>query len=266
MEERSSAPLARGGAHPPLYLQLSRELQNQIANGELAPGEQLPSESRLCGHYNVSRHVVRQALSRLVAEGQVEARHGSGYFVNRPRVRHRLPALTSFSTEAARAGGTVGYAVLRQALVSASPRVAKILCEPGDDRVVYVERIASLNGEAVALLRTWFPIRYSDTLLSTSLDDRSITALLQESHGEHPEVAESVLSVEYATSEQARSLSVREGSALLTLETTARGEDGRAVEFSISAYRGDRFEFTLGERRAPDGATSSAATDPGEGA
>lgn len=251
MQNRSPAPLPRGRGRAPLYLQLCHELQEQIARGEFAPGEQLPSEYQLSATYEVSRHVVRQALSRLVAEGQVVARHGSGYFVNRQRVRHRLPVLTSFTTEATRAGAQVGYSVSRQAVVSPPPEVAKLLCEPGDDRAIYLARVASLDGEPVAVLRTWYPIRYSEVLIGTPLDNRSVTALLLERLGEQPEVADSVISVVYAGRDEAQALDIPEGSALLNLETTARGQDGKVVEFSISAYRSDRLEFLIEKRHAP---------------
>jgi DNA-binding FadR family transcriptional regulator len=49
-------------------------------------GDRLPSESRLCEVFGVSRPVVREAISRLQADGLVVTRHGAGTFVaKRPR-------------------------------------------------------------------------------------------------------------------------------------------------------------------------------------
>ena len=57
------------------------EFASKIRNGLLAEGEKLPTESSLVQTYEVSRTVVREALSRLQASGLVETRHGIGTFV-----------------------------------------------------------------------------------------------------------------------------------------------------------------------------------------
>jgi DNA-binding FadR family transcriptional regulator len=56
-------------------------LKGKIASGELAPGAKLPSEAELIAEYAVSRTVVREAVSRLQAEGLVETFQGRGSFV-----------------------------------------------------------------------------------------------------------------------------------------------------------------------------------------
>ena len=56
-------------------------LTARIASGDLAPGEKLPSESELMAEFDVSRTVVREALSRLQAAGLVETYRGRGTFV-----------------------------------------------------------------------------------------------------------------------------------------------------------------------------------------
>jgi GntR family transcriptional regulator, transcriptional repressor for pyruvate dehydrogenase complex len=56
-------------------------LKDKILAGDLAPGAKLPSESELIEEYAVSRTVVREAVSRLQAEGLVETFQGRGSFV-----------------------------------------------------------------------------------------------------------------------------------------------------------------------------------------
>jgi DNA-binding FadR family transcriptional regulator len=52
-----------------------------IRDGQLQPGEKLPTEADIMARFDVSRTVVREALSKLQASGQVETRHGIGTFV-----------------------------------------------------------------------------------------------------------------------------------------------------------------------------------------
>lgn len=69
-------------------------LMARILDGSLPPGTKLPSESDLVAEYAVSRTVVREAVTRLRAEGLVETFQGRGSFVL------AVPAPTTFRVEA----------------------------------------------------------------------------------------------------------------------------------------------------------------------
>ena len=55
----------------PLYIQIAESLLNQIESGELSAGDRLPSERRLSKTLGVNRLTLRQALSRLEAQGVI---------------------------------------------------------------------------------------------------------------------------------------------------------------------------------------------------
>jgi DNA-binding FadR family transcriptional regulator len=59
------------------------QLLEQIMGGALAPGDKLPAEHAICSAFGVSRPVVREALTRLQADGLVKTRRGSGTLVLR---------------------------------------------------------------------------------------------------------------------------------------------------------------------------------------
>lgn len=77
----SEAPSPSGNADR-LSEQVARQLAAQIRQGQLAPGDRLPTEARLVAQFNVSRTVVREALSRLKSLGLVRSRQGSGVYVH----------------------------------------------------------------------------------------------------------------------------------------------------------------------------------------
>lgn len=60
-----------------------------ISSGELAPGQQVPTEPDLMARYGVSRMTARSALGVLRAEGLVEVRQGTGTYVRAPQVKVR---------------------------------------------------------------------------------------------------------------------------------------------------------------------------------
>jgi len=75
----SPAPLRRRGRT--LAEEVVGGLTQSIQQGDLKPGDKLPTESEVMATFGVSRTVVREALSRLQASGLVETRHGIGTFV-----------------------------------------------------------------------------------------------------------------------------------------------------------------------------------------
>lgn len=66
---------------PKLSERVASAIREQVLKGEIAPGEKLPTESRMSEFFGVSRTVVREALATLAADGLVEARQGAGVFV-----------------------------------------------------------------------------------------------------------------------------------------------------------------------------------------
>jgi GntR family transcriptional repressor for pyruvate dehydrogenase complex len=80
MENQSASPRARRKPRS-LAQELVSVLTERIVNGDLKRGDKLPTESAIMEEQGVSRTVVREAISRLQAAGQVETRHGIGTFV-----------------------------------------------------------------------------------------------------------------------------------------------------------------------------------------
>ena len=64
-----------------LYHQLERQLRQQISSGQYACSSKLPSVRELCRQSKLSKSTVLTAYARLEADGLIEARAKSGYFV-----------------------------------------------------------------------------------------------------------------------------------------------------------------------------------------
>jgi len=82
---RTGSDLVSVGLEPlqplPLKEQVTKRLRRLIEQGELKPGQQLPSERELGEQLQVSRGTVREAIQFLQALGLVDIRHGAGTFV-----------------------------------------------------------------------------------------------------------------------------------------------------------------------------------------
>lgn len=60
-------------------------LGQRIERGELAPGDKLPAERILAAELNVSRNVVREAITALQIAGHLETKPGDGTYVLDPK-------------------------------------------------------------------------------------------------------------------------------------------------------------------------------------
>jgi DNA-binding transcriptional MocR family regulator len=75
------APPPDKTARIPRYQAIARRFAQAIRDGTLAPGERLPSVRRLRVDEGVSASTVLQALAQIEADGLIEARPRSGYYV-----------------------------------------------------------------------------------------------------------------------------------------------------------------------------------------
>jgi GntR family transcriptional regulator len=65
----------------PMYRLIADDLQRKIETGQLAHGDQLPTEIELREEYDASRNTVRDAVKWLITRGLIETRPGQGTFV-----------------------------------------------------------------------------------------------------------------------------------------------------------------------------------------
>ena len=65
----------------PPYAQITDALREAIRNGELAPGERLPSGRELATRYGVALMTIQRAIATLRDEGLVRSYRGRGTFV-----------------------------------------------------------------------------------------------------------------------------------------------------------------------------------------
>lgn len=69
-----------------LYLKVVIDIKSKITNGKIKKGEKIPSERELAQQHNVSRNVVREAITVLQNEGYVEVFPGKGSYITEPKL------------------------------------------------------------------------------------------------------------------------------------------------------------------------------------
>ncbi len=141
------------GTPIPLYLRIEEMLRSQIAAGQLAEGQRLPSENDLAGSFRTTRGTVRQALAQLTFEGLIVRRMGLGTFVANKRVESRIEAQRprSFEDQMEERGAHVRFRLLSFDREPASAPVAASLDIGGGTPVYRLRRIRLVEDEIIGL-------------------------------------------------------------------------------------------------------------------
>jgi GntR family transcriptional regulator len=222
----------------PLYQQLQRALRQAIETHVLAPDDALPPERDLATDFNVSRITVRKAIDGLVGDGLLLRRQGSGTFV-RARVEKNFSKLTSFSEDMRARGRSPRSVWLRKSSGTVTPEESLTLRSSPGTPVYRFHRIRFADDAPMAL-------EYATILASClpSIDavESSLYAALERA-GNRPVRALQRLRAVLFSAEQAELLQARENDAGLLVERLGFLQDGRAMEFTQSYYRGDIYDF-----------------------
>ncbi len=111
----------------PRYQQLKDEIVERISNGELKPGDRVPSENDLVVSGSVSRMTANRALRELTDEGYVKRVAGRGTFVADFRARSHVLEVQDIAVEIEARGHVYSSRVLRSSRQRARGEVARAL-------------------------------------------------------------------------------------------------------------------------------------------
>jgi len=78
---RSSGNVAASKPGAPLFVQIAERLADEIADGGLAEGEQVPSTNELAAYYRINPAAAAKGIDMLTEDGLLEKRRGIGMFV-----------------------------------------------------------------------------------------------------------------------------------------------------------------------------------------
>jgi GntR family transcriptional regulator len=239
----------------PIYMRLANAIRVQINDGVLQTGEALPPERELGDLTGVSRVTVRKAIELLMREGLLSRRQGSGTYVA-PRIEQPSALLAGFSSDMENRGMQSGSRWLERKTCAPSPEETLALGLGFGQRIQRLERIREAGGEPLAIERAAIP---EHLLPDLSLVGTSLYAALEQL-GHKPVNGLQRITASLATPDEAHLLDIPPGAAILRIERRSYLRDGRAVEFTRSAYRGDRYDF-LSELREGAVGTEASGSD-----
>jgi len=230
---------------PALWTAIADTLRAEIGDGVYAPGDRLPSESRLAARFGVNRHTLRRALAALSDEGLVHSRRGAGAFVTAQVTDYPLGRRVRFHRNLLAAGRTPDRRVLTLETRRAGAEEAEALdLAPGAPVHVFAG-VSLADRVPIALFRSVFPAERLPGLIAALGAAPSVTRALA-ACGVHDYVRVSTrITATGADAAEAAQLRLAPGAALLRTVSVNADPGGRAVEYGRSAFAGDRVSLTL---------------------
>ncbi len=229
----------------PLYHQIRDLLLDEIQNGGFSPGERIPSEADLEAKYKVSRITVRQAIQSLVQEGLLYRQQGRGTFVARPKVRHSLNTLSSFSRQMLDRGMTPSTKLIEAEIVTARGPVREALAVPDGTLVTKLKRLRLADQEVMGIQTAYIPVSLCPGLVDLIGDNISLYDLLKEKYNMRPVRAIENYTAVLLEPYEARLLDQKQRQPALAAERITYLADNRALEYVTSILRADRYALSV---------------------
>ncbi len=232
----------------PLHSQLTTIIRNNILTDKWPAGEKIPNQQELCKKYEVSLAVVRQAVEKLVSEGFLLKRQGKGTYVMDPRIRQGPRKLTSLSQELTARGAKVGSEILDSRVEASGSKFARIFDLTPDEKVIRIKRLRLMDMSPLGIQIFFCPEKLFPDLLKKNLTE-SLYGLVENHYGYRFVSADETYTAIIISEADCKLLKVEFPYAGFYVERISRGADGKAIEYTESIIRGDKYSVLIHLRK-----------------
>ncbi|MFD2024035.1 MULTISPECIES: GntR family transcriptional regulator [Promicromonospora] len=255
-----------GTQAPSIKARIADDLRRKIVDGELAPGDRLPTLVTLTEAYKVAPMTVREALGILKNEGLVISRGRHGTIVrDLQRMTYRPQSdLTLRPDDVAKdlflseqeSDGRRPTQTIDIAIVQPPPEVADRLPLADGELAVVRRRVRYLEDEPYLTNDSYFPFSIAEGTEIMSPDDiaRGANVVLAEK-GYVQDYARDEITVRMPTREEQQRLALMPGVPVAHQVTTGYDRNGRALRVAVTVLPGDRHVIVLERPGIPDSGT-----------
>ena len=230
-------------SYEPIYTQLVRILQEQIAAGKLRPGDRLPSESQLCKHHGVSRMTVRRAINILVEQGVIITRQGQGTFIKPMQfwaATFSLGQLQNLISDER----VIRIKILEASINLAKGRVTHKMAIKRGQRILFIRRLILSQDKPIMYHREYLIYDPSRPIVESELEVTSLRGLFEGTGNSF--IKRSLLSIEATVlkEEEAQLLKAPVATAAFNIEHLFYDFEDRPVSWGWFICPGTNLRFT----------------------
>ncbi|WP_339063190.1 GntR family transcriptional regulator [Tepidibacillus marianensis] len=234
----------------PLYLLVIDKIKQDIENGNLRPGQRLPSEFELSKELGISRATLREALRFLEDENVVIRKQGIGTFIKaKPLFTSGIEELYSITHMIEKHGyeaGTIFVDITSNQSTNDDKNIFQL--EDVNEKMVRVERIRTADQEPVVYCIDKMP----ESVLKKEVDFAQYSSLFQVLKEETGiEISYAIAEIEPLGYHEKISplLQSPKETSLIILRQVHFDTSDRPVLSSVNYFRSDKFRFQVLRKR-----------------
>lgn len=225
------------------YRLIYQALLEDIRNGTYRLGALLPGEHELMEQYGASRDTIRKALSILSSDGYIQRRQGLGSIVlGNERISFSLDGLYSFKEETKGLGKEVSTRVITFVKRQPDEKIRQILSLCEGEEVWVIERVRTIDHEAVILDADYLPVSFVPSLTKESVED-SLYACLEETLSLDIAYAKKDITIQQATDKDYANLDMKHYTMVAQVESVTCLSDASVLQYTVSHHRPDKFVY-----------------------
>ncbi|WP_444756721.1 GntR family transcriptional regulator [Pseudomonas sp. A014] len=235
------------------YTELANILTKRITDGDIAIGEQLPSEISLSQEYRVSRSTVRSALNIVQDLGLITRKRRAGTIVSAhtptnqySKSLHSIEDLVNYAAHTERK-------VYDSAVIVADDAVAAALeCKPGTRWLkIRMLRTDLASGEPLCWNEAYLLPEIGGHIVDLIPDGTGLLChLIRDEVGVAVADIKQTIGAVAVRDEAARQLGLSNGAPGLQIVRTYLDDAGKAYLITINTYAADKFRFSFWIHRA----------------
>ena len=229
---------------PHHYLGMRDHIAARIADGDLKPGERLPSERQLQTGAGVARGTIREGLFQLEAEGIIYRKDRSGWYVSPPAVVYDPTRWEGFMSYVEAQGRRPTTETLSKTEIACDSLLAQVFGRPIGSPMYLIRRRRYIDGRAVLVESIVVDAATAPGLLERSLD-QSLTSILKSDY--NIAVARNRVDMQPCalTRDEAEALQVKSGLPGLSVVRTSFDANGGVVEYDREYWRHDALRISV---------------------
>lgn len=228
-----------------LWRQITRAIEQEVADGLLVPGARLPTEAQMSARFGVNRHTVRRAMEELSRAGLVQVEQGRGSFIAEDVLDYAISARTRFSEWIRAHNKEPGGRLLDLRELAADAALGAALGLRTGARVVRLTRLGLADGRPVSLGSHHFPAARYRGLLDALRACATVTEALARVGVHDYRRQQTRVTARMPQGNEAELLRMPRNRPLLVTENVNVDAAGAVVEFGVSCYPTPRVQLVF---------------------
>ena len=221
----------------------TEKIEAYIIKNKLEPHAKIPSERDMCEMWDFNRTTLRSAIKRLIVEGKLYQKMGSGTYVAEPKLTRNLQDLKALSVLVKENGHTLTSKVLSVDIIESNKQTTQKLHLPLGHKVYALTRLRLIDGEPVTIENSFLDYNRFPSFSEHDFSQESLYSVIENDYGIQIARGEERLGIAYTTIDEAKHLGIKEDEVVFYLSGVVYDSQGEPVEYFKSIVRPDKMRF-----------------------